>query len=432
LALAGLDSSIPCPEMKLLGRWGEALATGSGNIHLDKLGDFHFELNGKATNPKKLKQFIAGHQTNPYDGLGRFRLVAVNATGQELHCGFVTKSTVKFNNDTSLQCLGVAEGLSFDAPAIGKIGTEILILLPERHWISHGLSAIFRPLKPSGISKHTIEVLGSCVEFSHDPASNSLAISVECSEEFPQTYTEGWLSEPLRMMLGQLVFPRVIVRSNPDQAIIMVPQIRQWHAEADGFALLDPASIYDDQTHFFKLYGDLLTFVATARDGEGNRNFERHDLTLFYEELAQAMRGSRWIMTLTLASAVEGVLSQIFPIGTRDETANLDELRDLKNYIEKWEGHLASSPESIANLKDRAKSSVSFAAELTAIKRLRLLANEKKVRREDVAAWDEVRNKVAHGNIFSRFSSAENDRIILNLMSLYRDVAALVTLGRTP
>ncbi len=418
--------------MRLLGRWGETLVDGSGQIHLDQFGDFHFELTGKVTNQRELRQFIAEHRNNPYDGLGRFRLVVVNSTGQQLHCGFATTSSMIFDNETSFKCLGLVEGLSLDAPSIGKVGTEILIHLPERHWISQALLMSFPTPDSTGISEHSTDVLGSLLEFVYEPATNTLSISIECNDEFPQTYTEGWLSEPLRMMIGQLVFPRVIVRSNSDRAIVMVSQIRRWHNEADGFALFDPAEIFENRAHFFELYAKLLTFVATARDEKGKRNFDRHALTLYYEELAQAMRGSRWIMTLTLASAVEGVLSQLFPTGAKDETANQDELKDLKSHIDKWEGHRASSPESAANLKDRAKSSVSFAAELTAIKRLRLLASEKKVRIEDIAAWEKVRNKVAHGNIFSRFSSDETDRIVLNLMRLYRNVAALVVLAYPP
>jgi hypothetical protein len=227
------------------------------------------------------------------------------------------------------------------------------------------------------------------------------------------------------MMLGQLVFPRVKIRSNPDRAIVMVPPIRGWHREADGYSLLDPAVTLGNPKLFFVMYAELLKFVVTARN-------ETHPLTTFYEELAQAMCGSRWIMTLTLASAIEGALDLLFPIGTQDETANLDELKDLKEHIDKWTGHSTSSVKSAASLKDRAKGAVSRTAELTAIKRLRLLARKRVVAIDEVDAWEKVRNKVAHGKIFSPFSSEENDRLILNLMSLFRRLAGQIALGRNP
>jgi len=229
------------------------------------------------------------------------------------------------------------------------------------------------------------------------------------------------------MMIGQLVFPRVTVRANPDRTMVTVSEIRGWHDEGDKYCLLDPALTFSNPAHFFDMYTDLLRFVATARDEEGQPNFERHALTVFYEELAQAMRGSRWIMTLTLASAVEGALDLLFPFGEKDRAANLAEIEGLKAHIDDWSGHQSSSRASIASLKDRAKGAVSRAAEMTAIKRLRALAERGLVASEEVRAWEKVRNKVAHGKVFSPFSSEENDRILINLMSLFRRIAGQIT-----
>jgi len=137
-------------------------------------------------------------------------------------------------------------------------------------------------------------------------------------------------------------------------------------------------------------------------------------------------------MTLTLASAVEGALKLLFPRSAKDETADLQELKSLKRHIDQWPGHSTSSPKSVTFLKGCAKGAVSRTAELTALKRLRLLAKQKMVSENEVASWKDVRDKVAHGEVFSPFSSEENDRIIINLMSLFRRIAGQIALGRNP
>lgn len=431
LKISSPASAIQCPNMQLLGRMGESLAQGSGKLVLDEYGDFHFELNGRAANPGQLAQFVTEQRRNPYDGLARFRLVVTDASGQELHCGFAVTETLKASGELVV-CSGRAEGLSLYAPSFSTVGTEILLLIPERHWLNNALAVSFPSPDEFGMRRYSMEIAGSLLEFEYERTTQTLTISIGGNEIFPQTYTEGWLSEPLRMILGQLAFPRIIVRSNPDRAMVMIPQIRRWHNEGDHYSLLDPAATLEDATLIFELYGELLEFVANARDENGNRNFDRHPLTQFYEELAQAMRGSRWIMTLTLASAVEGALNLLFPADSYDETVNIAELESLKRHIDDWVGHSGSTKASLAALKDRAKGAVSYTAELTAIKRLRLLAGQKKIATDEVGAWEKVRHKVAHGNIFSPFSSKENDQLILSLMSLFRRIAGLIALGRNP
>jgi len=427
LKIASLPSTIECPDMRLLGRMGETLVQGSGKLILNDFGDFLFEIEGKTEVREELLRFVLQQRSDQYDGLGRFRLAVTDVDGQELHCGFA--ETDEFHaNDEAVVCDGHAEGLSSYTPHLGGVGTEILFLVPKRHWLGDVLSVSFPNSDEHGISHYSMDIEGSPIEFEYEAATRSLTISVSGNETFPQTYTEGWLGEPMRMLLGQLAFPRIIVRSNPDRAMIMVSQIRHWHLNGDEYSLFDPATSLDDPQAFFRMYGELLKYVANARTEEGNLNFERNPLTLFFEELAQAMRGSRWIMTLTLASAVEGALDLLFPKDSRDEGVNLAELDSLKAHIDEWAGHSESTIESVSALKNRTKGAVSFTAEMTSIKRLRLLARQGKITTDEVRSWEKVRHKVAHGKIFSPFSSEENDRLILNLMSLFRRIAGLIAL----
>lgn len=416
--------------MHLLGRQGKSLIEGTGTLRLDEFGDFQFELTGTTVERQRLENFLAQHRRDPYDGLGRFRLIVETPERAKLHCGFVAIDTMRITSSDAVECSGYPEGLSFDAPSIGAVGTEILILVPKRHWLSTVLTFSLPPPNDEGISRKTLTIRGSALEFEFEPKTNSFTIAVIGSDTFLQTYTEGWLSEPLRLMLGQLVFPRIIVRSNPDRAIVFVSQIRPWHTEHDAFSLFDPAEAFNQPDLFFEHYAELLGFVANEKDGSGNPVIDRQPLTFFYEELAQAMRGSRWIMTMTLASAVEGVLELLFPAGVKDESLNPEEIADLKAHIDRWPGHNLSSEDSIAALKNKAKGSISHATILTATKRLRLLVKQGKIERAEMAAWEKVRNKVAHGKIFPRFSSADSDQLIENLMSLFRKLAEITTRER--
>ena len=428
LSISNPDSSLTCPEMRLLGRSSDVLASGTGRILLDKAGDFNFEFKGKATDLKELDEFVWYHRRHPYDGLARLRLTVVDSSGRKLHCGYTSPEAFDLDKNADLKCSGAFEGLMLDAPCFAEIGSEILIVVPERHWLSELLPLLFPPPDMNGLSKHSLTLMGSSLDFEYGRKSRTLAIGVTGGDAFPQTYAETWLSEPLRMMLGQLAFPRIIVRANPDRALVTISQIRGWHRQGNLFSMLDPVAAVEKPNHFFELYASLLRFVATARNSDGKPNFDRHPLTIFCEELAQAMRGSRWIMTLTLASAVEGALDLLFPSGSRDETVKSVELKDLKAHIDRWTGHPSSTTESILSLKNLAKQGVGRAADLTAMKRLRLLAARKIVSADEVDAWDTVRNKVAHGKVFSPFSSEENDKLVINLMILFRRIASQIAL----
>jgi len=43
--------------------------------------------------------------------------------------------------------------------------------------------------------------------------------------------------------------------------------------------------------------------------------YERHKITVLYEEVIQASRGSRWLWALTFASSIEGLVRMLSPRG---------------------------------------------------------------------------------------------------------------------
>jgi hypothetical protein len=208
----------------------------------------------------------------------------------------------------------------------------------------------------------------------------------------------------------------------------MISQIRGWSEDSDLLALFDPMDAFDNPGGFFDLYADLLSFIV--RDGGGGH--DRNPLTLFFEEITQSMRGTRWVMTLTIASAIEGLIGMIFPAGRKDERLKQEELDHLNAHIDSWDGHPEhSSSESVAALKDRAKGSVNFFALMTPVKHMKNLEKEGSISTAERKAWETVRHRVMHGKIFSPFSSEENDALIINLVSLFKKLAMRLALARS-
>src|SRR5438874_10747975 len=68
----------------------------------------------------------------------------------------------------------------------------------------------------------TTAILGSTIEFKYERASNVVAITAQHSAQLKPTDTERWLREPLRIMLGQPVEPRLSARNIGGKAIIFI------------------------------------------------------------------------------------------------------------------------------------------------------------------------------------------------------------------
>jgi hypothetical protein len=158
------------------------------------------------------------------------------------------------------------------------------------------------------------------------------------------------------------------------------------------------------------MYEALLSFVARARDKDGNPNFEPNKITELYEELIQASRGSRWVWALTFASTVEGLVRMIIPRGTKRPSADGNAIADLSKHIDQWKGD--------GHLRQVAKNAVARTAETTVVQALRDLRVAKVVTPDEVAAWEKIRNQVMHGSLVSRYSDKEEDQLLLRLAAL--------------
>ena len=152
----------------------------------------------------------------------------------------------------------------------------------------------------------TIDVAETQIDFFVDPELDATWAVAATSEDFPHPYAENWVSEPLCLLLGQLVFPRLVARNFGDRSTIWLrpsPAI-ETNTLAASILQEDPLVAHD---RFWEVYRQILTMIVRAQDGDGERNFEAHPLVQYYHEVIQATRGSDWVWCMTLASAIEGL-----------------------------------------------------------------------------------------------------------------------------
>jgi len=253
-----------------------------------------------------------------------------------------------------------------------------------------------------------LEILGSVVEFTRERETNIVSITASHSSQLPPTYTERWLSQPLRIMFGQRVQPRLLARNKGGEAIIFILapprlEIASWSA----FWTDEPSNV----DSFFDCYSKLLTVIALARDLSG----EVHSITRLYDELAEVANASRWVMALTLAGCTEGFEKLLRPKMTADEfgeEAQSKEADELAEAIEKLKGADA--------LKKRAIQAIQLTKGASTARTLRALQRRGVITPEQYGAWNDVRNRVMHGNLVSPYSNEDEDNQFSHLIAIVR------------
>jgi hypothetical protein len=152
-----------------------------------------------------------------------------------------------------------------------------------------------------------IQVPSSEIKFFYTPSDGSMWVTATTSSTLPHPYAENWLSEPLRILLGQLVFPRLVARNLGDGSAHVLLRTSPTQFSEPCVASLLGDDALGSGAKFWECHRRLLTLIADARDSAGEPNFESHPLTRFYEEIIQATQGTRWVLCMTIASAAEGL-----------------------------------------------------------------------------------------------------------------------------
>jgi len=408
--------------MELIAQDGEPIvASGPGALEAVSPTLFTYEFKGLPDDVRFALHALNRMRDNPYDGISRFRLIIEDEAGVEFNAGWTSPT---FNVPSkasdpwtfSGECDSLVTQGTDGGPFSGGC-TEARYIIPRGHhvWLT---------LRDSVGSGRKLEILGTTVCVTFDSDADMLVLSAPASDGLPLLYTENWLGEPLRILFGQLIFPRLVARAFGERgdAQIWVRPSPRWTDDSNWIAFWKELWPEVDGEELWTTYAALLTFIASARGDNDQRNFESNKLTNLYEEIIQATRGSRWVTALTIASSIEGLVWMLVPYGAKRGDADTASTKALCEHIANWGGD--------KRLKKIATNALLRDEQLAAARALRNLAACGFVREEGVQAWDRVRNKVMHGNLVSPYSSEEDDGVLMNMAGLLHALTLLIVTNK--
>jgi hypothetical protein len=401
---------ITFPHMELLARDHEPLiVVGSGVFRVTSPTEFEYEIRGTSPDVGHTLRALNRLRRDDYDGLNRFRIEMRDTDGVSWSGGWTIPDVDA--DCTPWRFTGTGDRLEVHVKGEPHSGlSEARFLIPKEFSASLMLDRFLRP--NSGGDQdggRVVEVLGVPVSFVFDRHASVLTVTAPFSAPFLPPYAENWFGEPLRILFGQLIYPRLFGRHFADgTSRLTLRPSPGWSVDSLWVSLWIDDDRMSNATGFFELYAGLLALVAT------NGDFEQHTVTEYYDQAIQAAKGSRWVMVMTLASSIEGLLRLLVPRGTLRPDVDGIDLSRLRDHIDIWDG-----PPS---LKDVAKSRISGIQELSVQRALRDLAESGVGSGEGVRAWINVRNRVMHGELVSPYSSMEDDQIFVHLADLMRSL----------
>jgi hypothetical protein len=416
--LTAIPGIIECSMMHLIGRDHESpIFVGPGRIDVGSSTAIDFTMYASPTDEQDAILRLKRARENPYDIRDQFRLIATDYEDIEWSCGWTLPQ--------------LKEVTSKGWPLTGRLNS--LVTQASGPWVSSdsGVELVFHPKlwlpmdkKMTSITsldgveverrhragQHTVEVLESEIKFFYKPSGESLWVTARTSEKLTHPFAENWISEPLRVLLGQLIFPRLVARNfgNGTAQVWLRPSPRRFNNS--GIASLLRVDPFQSPAKFWKLYTNLLKLVVEARDDQGQPNFESHPITRFYEEIAQATQGSRWVLCMTLASTGEGLARMLMRPDERKLDFPEKDIKDLKKVIEAWKGN--------PDLGKRVLTLFTFVGERGVASYLRDLVKRGVLTKSNAQAWSDVRNAVMHGSLVSPWATEEEDKRIIALADL--------------
>ena len=390
---------------------------GPGQIELKSTTAAEFRMFASAKDDASgiLKVHLA--HANPYVRLDQFRLFATDFEGTEWACGWIVPH-VEQTSATGTLLTGKTSSLMTRVSGdwVSPVAGVELLFQPSFHIPMAASILTVHSIADEEIGRswrvgrHILELLGSRIEFSQDPSDDLLWITANTSDELPHLYLENWLSEPLRILLGQLHYPRLVARNFGDgSAFVSIRQSPRAFRNASIGSLL-ASELVPSTERFWELYAALLTLIAKDRNKEGHPNFEAHRITKFYEEIIQASQGSRWVWCLTLASAAEALAKMLMQPEDQQAEFPAADLKSIKKTVSAWKGD--------EQVRSRVLNSIGFLSRKNVAAFLRDLVKRGAIERRHEEAWDKMRNNVMHGNLVMPWSSQEEDENIIALAEL--------------
>ncbi|OYY82052.1 MAG: hypothetical protein B7Y33_00585 [Hydrogenophilales bacterium 16-62-9] len=161
---------------------------------------------------------------------------------------------------------------------------------------------------------------------------------------------------------------------------------------------------------FWGFYEHYLTYVARHRTKDGHPEFEANLLTRFHDEVIQArIAGSHWVLALSVASAIEGVVKLGADFSKTPSDFTMEDISPVKQFLAKL---------NPVELRGRLGSMVARLQEPSVARYLSRLVTSGQLDSEHIEAWNAIRNRVAHGNLFEPWGTEADDIKLTKLIEL--------------
>jgi hypothetical protein len=420
-AFATGGRKISFPKLELMGGDHDPpVVVGTGEIEMEGFNSFTFHLDGKPEDVGYALATCNRYREWPYEALARLRLFGTDTDGVNWSGGWTTPSV--HTSDGNWRFAGDLEALVTDVEGETvpqRTGTELMFPLRIGDPLTISMARFVRSLPPAAdpVREYRMRLLESDILFKYEQDLSTLLVTAESSSGLSAPYAEGWLAEPLRILFGQLIYPRLVARNfGNGRAAVWIRRSPPTLGSARWASLIEGEKLIKGDEEFWGLYRGLLEMIAGARDEKGNPNFEQNKITRIFEEIVLASRGSRWIWALSFASSIEAITRMIMPQDSKPAKAELEAIDALDRYIDLYK--------TANNSEDRIKgitlNAVRRARTVSTIQALRGLQTQGVVSKAQLSAWDDIRNSVAHGSLLSPYSDEIEDGKILELSSLMR------------
>lgn len=416
-------TTIECPHMEIIGRDHEPpVFTGSGNIEIGADTRMHFVMHGMPRDGAEAFRKIVDAQKSAYDVFCQFRVNAVGYDGTKWSGGWTSLTLGEIRGNV-WRLSGPIAALHAQVEGHGvaaQSGVELVydqtlrvpLSVPMVKTVRIGENEVLRCVSAGS---EAFDVLGTRISFHRSAEREHVWAVAETSAELPHPHLENWLSEPLSLLLGDVVSPRLKCRNFGDGRALISLHSSSAQATDSLLACILREDPLGAGQRFWDMYCDILTVAAKTIDAKGQLNFEAHPLTRYYWEIIQASKGSNWVLCMTLASTVEGILKMMFSEDERKAEWLESDLQALKTMVEAWEGD--------NNLRIVAMNVLGGLKTKSIRKTLRSMVDQQLITKEQVDAWSRIRNASMHGEMVLPWSDQEREGHIGDLIELTHGVS---------
>lgn len=409
---------ITCPVMKVfVGRDGQPpVLTGVGAIRWDQPTAPRFTMTVlDDSGGEGLRILRSDYKvTNPrVDGIV---LEAVDNQGTEWNCGWIAPdlditSRVPVITGSLENIMALAVGPAVNSESTVELYFDPAPRVPLKEWRAMTITLgeeVVAVKREAG--RQRLELLGSNIEIARDEWTEGLWVVASTSPALPHPYLEGWLCEPLRVLCGQLIYPRLIARNTGDgRSHVSLQRTCSLRPNVGG---LRASFEWHNAEPFWAFYTQCLAFLAAHRDDEGSPKFGANHLSRFHEEVVQAAGSSEWVLALATSSAIEGMCKLAAGKAGLPREVGEREVEEMRAYIQ--------AATCSDELKKRLGSALGYVGQPSVGSFLRALVEKGVITRAHRDAWTRVRHRVAHGGLDATRSPSDdhdNLRLLVELLN---------------